>query len=185
MKRKILLLCTAAALAAAFAAPSNASALMNYYKGKPIEKPIPVELGGSLNFITMSGGFDCVAKITMETGTTDAKVTELHLTTLSCVGTGGWSTCKVTGDTKTNLPWTTDTTSSGYTITNMSIDYKLECLLGKITLSVEELQATADNTKAIKVLTLSGTGVAGGLAAEVTGEFEVLGENSGAFSIAE
>ncbi len=184
--KRFLWLGLAALLVAVFAAPSGASALMLNYKGGGIVKPIPFELEGALNVTTVTGnGMDCLAKTTVTAETEDAKVTGIHIVAASCKGTGATKGCTVTTYTETNLPWTTDLVGTGFTVTDMTIDYNMICGVSSVKISFEKATATADNVKAIKAVTLSGTGTSGGESATVSGEFTVLGENSGAFSIVE
>jgi hypothetical protein len=185
--KKLVLIAVSAIAAALLAAPAGASALMLNYKGAGIPEPIPFELEGSINFTTAKGnGMDCVARTTMTAETADAKVTGVHITTATCVGTGATTKCLVKGETMTKLPWTADVWGSGFYYTDVTIDYNLECLFGPVvSLSVEKLTGTVDSTSAIKKVTLSGTGVAGGETATVSGVFTILGETAGAFSIVE
>jgi hypothetical protein len=182
--KKLVLFGLSAIVAAFLAAPVGASALMLNYKGEGIAEPIPFELEGSLNYTTTKGnGVDCKMITTMTAETNDAKVTGIDVVAATCTGTGATSTCLVTSVSGTNLPWTADLWAGGWYYTDVTIDYKLDCIYGNASLSVEKLTGTVDNAKAIKTVTLSGTGVAGGESATVSGEFTVLGEKAGAFSI--
>jgi hypothetical protein len=186
-KKKILLFGLTAAAAAAIAAPASASALMLYYSEAPIEKAIPVEMGGSLNWTTSGGsGVDCHGKTTITAETVDAKVTGVDIETLTCVGTGAYKGCKVRGHKATNLPWTAHLTANGFLITKQDIDYELECpFIVNTGITVGEVTATVNNASAIKTMKLSGTGTSGLETATISGEFEVLGEAAGKLKIAE
>lgn len=183
MNGKNRALFAALAIAAAFfATPAGASALMLNYKGGGIAEPIPFELEGTLNYTTTKGnGVDCKMITTMTAETADAKVKGVDI--LACNGTGATSTCVVTGVSATNLPWTADLWAGGWYYTDVTFDYTLDCIYGNASLSVEKVTGTVDSTKAIKKVALSGTGVAGGESASISGEFTVLGENAGAFGI--
>jgi hypothetical protein len=159
---------------------------MIYKNGKPIEKAGKFELQGELGASTSTGTFHCPTILTMEAETADAKVTGIDMTVGACVGTGAYLKCKIGGVAITNLPYTAHPELAQFRITNLNIDYlKLTCLSGEATLSIKELIAAVDNPKGIKSVTLSGIGTLGGAEAEVFGELEVVGESSGAYSLAE
>jgi len=188
ISKKFLTLTVAALAVAALAAPAGASALMFNYEGKGIEKSIAISMSGSLNWVTTSGrGFDC-AKVTttVDVETFDAKVTDVHIETSSCVGTGPYTACKVTGDKRTNLPWTVTPTLASLDYKTGTIDWEASCPgLISTSVSFETLTGTVDNANAIKTETVSGTGTSGLETATFSGTFEVVGEAAGKLSIVE
>jgi hypothetical protein len=185
MNIKNALLLTSMALAsAALVLPVGASATMLYHNGKPIEgEEAPIKLSGTINVKSASGGVDCKHHLTVDPGTADAKVTKVETTTLTCVGTGPYLGCTVISDQATNLPYTADYVGSTFVVTDTTIDYELNCFLKSFNFSVGELVLTADNAEAIKKFSVSGEGLVGETAAEISGELEVVGEASGQYSL--
>ena len=178
-----------AAAAALLVAPAGASAWMFNYEGKGIEKPISISLKGSFNWTSSFGnGIDCKeTTTTLDVETLDAKVTNVHIDTTKCEGTGIYKGCKVTGETKTNLPWTAVPTKEEWHYLLGSIDYEVTCggTLLKPSVSWESITGKVDNPSAIKTETVSGTGTSGLETVTFSGKYEVVGEAAGKLSIVE
>lgn len=172
----------------ALAGPSAASAYTFNYEGKAIGEPIPALLEGTLSWVTGAGsGWDCSKVDTRwDVETKDARVTMVDIETGSCKGTGAYQGCTMTGDTKTGLPWTAALTKNAVDYPNGSIDYKYKCASeSSATVTLETVTGTFDNAAAIKKETISGSGSSGGESVTFSGEFEVVGEAAGKFSIVE
>lgn len=192
--KKIMLLVTAAAAVAAFAVPASASASgMFYHEGKPFEGSTEVKFTGWLAFDTAVGGMRCDVHPVAHINTNGGTITTFGITTETCVGSGLLEPCTLENDALDETPTLTPTAT---TIDILNVDLTNtyggeECPLegSRITFgrgAAGPAVGTPNNPNAISTLTISGTGkvhtALGELNALATGELEVTNK-PGTYSI--
>lgn len=192
--KKILLLASMALAAIAFAVPAGASASSLRYEGAPIEEHREVELTGQARFEFLGTGIRCTVhtRLTTEDGTHATTVVKtFEITTETCEGFGfQYSGCEVETDKVDGLPWTVAIDPTKLTISSGTITGTLSnCFTKRNDITGGTISATVDNTSAIHSVTLSGgfnvDTDSETIPAVARGTLEVVGEDSGKYSIVE
>jgi hypothetical protein len=160
MKKAALLVGMAIAM---LTAPASASATEWLHEGAPLEEAQGVALTGQITVANSVGSFACEIHLlaTLSPGSTGSVYDE-ELTTNTCVGFGGYSTCKVTSDNHLKLPLPVHIVSKSiFTLVGFKYFFHLKCPgINDIDLEVEvpEIGLVPDDPEAISELSFSESG---------------------------
>jgi hypothetical protein len=179
MTKKMMLLAMAVA-AIAFAVPAGASASGHFLHNEgPLEGEIEEGLEGTLSFTTAIGtGMACDAHPVLHLTTNGGTVTDLGLTTETCVGQGFFAGCTLSAH-EIHGGNSVTPTSDAIHINDLVLTntYAGPCALGGSSSTLTfNVVATPNNPKSITSLTLAGPGTAhtafGSLGATASGALE-------------
>jgi hypothetical protein len=193
MKKKTMLLVTAAVAMVALAVPAAASAGGTlFHEGKEVatDSHVSIELTGRATFdipdAASSFGCDVHSDVTLKAGHPSHGTATFEITTETCEGEGLLAGCELE-DHSTNGPFTVTVTTEDFIIHDIEInnEFKPGCFVPGSQLTFDEVTATPDATGAISTVELEGDGIdhVTGLPIEATGDLSVGGGNAGTYGI--